>query len=405
MQKKELYRRGEYYLACDFKNDGTPRSKNLYIFWYDRSAGRLRSRSTGTASALEGKERLDRLYDEQVSDCKFCPTCGQSFAGYRSPLVAEAIGEYVKATNYKAAEPRLEHILDYLEAKSLESTRADDVDDYFINGFRMWAASIPIISPKGLARPRTSGTIEGSVRQLRAAINFAFKARKLPHVADFEVKSANEVSRSPWFRADEAQLVQMFRHALVLDHPDTATKKQLIKWKRERKELLNFLRLSVATWARPDAVFDFSTAPQRDQWQSHVGYINLNPKGRAQTKKYRPLIPASRQMVALLDANEGPFIKVKSVRTAFRQMVATLDFPVDGQSGMKLIRRSVSTLLRPFLDDSGQWHQGRMMMGHVKPNESDKYATPYHPKYMSHALSATEALIDRIERAAPGAFS
>ncbi len=45
------------------------------------------------------------------------------------------------------------------------------------------------------------------------------------------------------------------------------------------------------------------------------------------------------------------------------------------------------------------------MLGHIRPNVSDKYATPYHAEYLIDALRLTEELIDRIEAAAPGAFS
>lgn len=89
-------------------------------------------------------------------------------------------------------------------------------------------------------------------------------------------------------------------------------------------------------------------------------------------------------------------------------MATTLGFPVDGsgQSGVKLIRRSMATLMRKRLEEIGAWDtQGRLMLGHVRPTTSDKYATPYHEGYLIDALTLTEALIDRIELAAPGAFS
>ena len=70
-----------------------------------------------------------------------------------------------------------------------------------------------------------------------------------------------------------------------------------------------------------------------------------------------------------------------------------------------LVRRSVSTLLRKELDEQGHWQEGRIYLGHVQPDESDKYATPFHEAYTSHAFAATEALIERIEAAAPGAFT
>ena len=65
-----------------------------------------------------------------------------------------------------------------------------------------------------------------------------------------------------------------------------------------------------------------------------------------------------------------------------------------------------ASLIRPLLESNGAWEsQGRLMLGHIRPNVSDKYATPYHEAYLVDALRLTEELIDRIEAAAPGAFS
>ncbi len=408
MRKKKVFQRGDYYLAHDKTRTGKLRSKNYYVFWYDREAGRSQSRSTGTSDVELAKAELDRFYEEREKSQKFCPACGQAFSGELPPLVAVAIAEYLETSGYEAAGARLSHILAYLEDQGIESVRCDEINDAWVKNFRAWAAKVEIVSPTGQKRKRSTSTIEASVSMLRTAINAAFAGRKLLHRVDFEVKRSEIEGKTPWFRASETNLIEMFRYALVLDHPKNARPKQVAKWKRERKNLLRYLRLGVATWARPDALFDFSTAAEHGQWIKAAGYLDLNPKGRAQTEKYRPLVRAPRQLIPLLDANESKFIKSASVTRAFRQMATTLGFPVDGsgQSGVKLIRRSMATLMRKRLEEIGAWDtQGRLMLGHVRPTTSDKYATPYHEGYLIDALTLTEALIDRIELAAPGAFS
>ncbi|MEE4209410.1 MAG: phage integrase SAM-like domain-containing protein [Parvularcula sp.] len=406
MSKKKIYERGDYYLAFDTNQNGTLRSKNLYIFYYDREARRSRSYSTGTSDLELAKEELDRFYEEREKSHKFCPTCGQAFRGELPPLVATAIAEYLESTDYEAASARLGHVLAYLEAEGLEDARCDEINDAWVKQFRKWAAGVNIVSPKGKKRKRSPTTIAASVSMLRTAINQAFESRKLLHRAAISVKKSEIEGKTPWFRASESQLIGMFRYALVLDSPENASNKQIQKWKRERRNLLQFLRLGVATWARPDAIKDFSTAEEAKQWIPENGYLDLNPFGRQQSDKYRPLVRAPRQLVPLLNANEGKFVKSGSIRTAFRQMAKTLEFPGSGQSGEKLIRRSTVTLIRPLLEQIGAWDtQGRLMLGHIRPNVSDKYATPYHEAYLVDALRLVEELIDRIEAAAPGAFS
>lgn len=406
MPKKKIHARGDYYLAFDTSPNGAPRSKNLYIFYYDREAGRGRSHSTGTSDLELAKEELDRFYEEREKSHKFCPTCGQAFSGELPPLVATAIAEYLEDTDYDAATARLSHVLAYLEVKGLEDARCDEINDAWVKKFRKWAAGVDIVSPTGKKRKRSPTTIAASVSMLRTAINQAFESRKLLHRAAISVKKSEIEGKTPWFRASENQLIEMFRYALVLDFPENSSDKQIQKWKRERRNLLQYLRLGVATWARPDAIMDFSTAEETKQWIPVNGYLDLNPFGRQQSDKYRPLVRAPRQLVPLLNANDGKFIKSGSIRTAFRQMAKTLGFPSSGQSGEKLVRRSTVSLIRPRLERIGAWDtQGRLMLGHIRPNVSDKYATPYHEAYLVDAVRLIEELIDRIEASAPGAFS
>jgi hypothetical protein len=83
-------------------------------------------------------------------------------------------------------------------------------------------------------------------------------------------------------------------------------------------------------------------------------------------------------------------------------MELALGLPGDGQSGMRLIRRSVDTLARKRLGEEN-WIQGRTMLGHVQPTTSDIHAVS-DPAHLGRALGVTTALIAEIEALAPGAF-
>ena len=181
----------------------------------------------------------------------------------------------------------------------------------------------------------------------------------------------------------------MFRYALIP--------------KKKRENLLRFLRAAVATWARPDAVHDISTAPVRRQWNAAAKVLSLNPDGRTQTKKYRATIPIAGQFAPHLDGVSGPYITVSSVGSAWKAMAAELALPGQGESGMKLIRRSISQLARRRLGEEN-WIQGMVMLGHHKLSTSDIYALP-EPANLGRALAVTESIIDEIEALAQGAFT
>src|SRR3546814_4806774 len=67
-----------------------------------------------------------------------------------------------------------------------------------------------------------------------------------------------------------------------------------------RKYLLNYLRLAVASWARPEAIL----AVRRDQWHSEAAVLDLNPARRLRTNKRQPMVPIAHQCAPHLDAME-----------------------------------------------------------------------------------------------------
>jgi hypothetical protein len=368
-RSKPLYQRGEYSL---YPREG----RNLEIVRYDPDRRRERITSAGTTDVEAGKIALDKLY-LRATGGEYVPASNRV-----SPLVTGVIADYQLAVGdeRKSADAighRLAHVVSYIATLKDKAVRCDEIDERWIARFRSWLAKQPIHNAK---RQRSPATIENSVLQLRAAISWA---RQIPA---FKVIPLTEVTRSPDYRADIPMLAAMFRYAM----------------KPRRQNLLAFLRLSVATWARPDAVMDASTAPDRGQWNSQARALNLNPVGRRQTKKRRALVPVPECIGEWLDTIKGPVVPQDLSKATWRRMQAALGIPFDGQGGMKLVRRSVSTLARPLIGER-DWIQGETFLGHRKASTSDIYALP-DPAHLGVALAATQTIIDEIDKLAPGAF-
>lgn len=404
-----LYSRGRYRLEWDRRGDGSLRTPFLQIVWYDADARRNRSRSTGTAQIAAAEDALDRLYLERERGQVCCPTCGRPFDGARGCTVSLAIADYLLAkadvVSIGAIRPRLAHFQDFMDATGRTEILCDQVDQGVIDQFRTWSAALPVIVA-GEQRQRALGTTEASVQSLAAAINFAHRRKETPFPAAFTAKPPAQVSHTPIYRADTAMLAAMFRYCLAPQSPkgEVWSEKMIERQVLHRAPLLRFLRISVATWCRPDAAHDFSTAPERGQWITSARVVQLNPRGRAQTKKYRPAVPVSDQFRKLLDAAPvGPYVGVASVRRAFDAMADELGLPGDREAGMKLIRRSVSTLARPRIGEE-RWRQGEIMLGHAKASTSDLYALP-DPANLGTALDVTAGIMAEIEALAPGAFT
>lgn len=380
-----LYQRGTYRL---YARAGR---RNFEILWYDAAAGRERTRSAGTGDVSAGRAALDRLYLESEEGRQICPTCGQERRADESQLVTAAVADYLVLAqdkpSYNAIRARLAHVVTYVAQTNL-ALRCAQVDEAWVEKFRKWMRAVPIISPTGKERSRSPSTAENSVLQLAAVINEAHKRRVTPMPAQFRPIPMLEVNASPQYRASIDEIAAMFRYAMVP--------------KRKRENLLRFLRASVATWGRPDAVMDISTDPKRRQWMAQAGVLNLNPHGRRQTKKYRASVPVPRQFVLHLDQTEGFYVPVKSVRSAWEAMAKELGLPGNGEAGFKLMRRSVSQLVRDAIGEE-RWVQGQIFLGHHKTSTSDLYALR-QPANLGVALAATESVIDEIEKLAPGAF-
>ena len=375
-----LYQRGDFALY--------PRpGRNHEIVWYDERRKRERSRSAGTTDERQARTALDNEYVKRHGGIQHCLACGQAIEQKGEP-VAVLIANY-KGTKPKgdAIHPRLDHVLDFMEATGRMEDRCGAVDETWAADFRGWMTARE-------DRQRAPGTIENSLIQLAAAERFGGVEPA------FATIPTTEVNRTPQHRSDVAELAAMFRYCL---YPEKArTPKETERRCRERLNLLRFLRASIATWARPDAVMDINTSPKRGQWYAKPSVLALNPVGRRQTRKRRATVPIARQFATHLSETRGFYIPVESIRTAWEAMAEKLGLPGEGEAGTKLVRRSMMTIARKRLGEE-HWIQGRMMAGHVPVNVSDLYAL-FDPTNLGRVLAVTEGIIDEVEAICPGAF-
>jgi hypothetical protein len=379
-----IYSRGKYRLYARA-------GRNHEIVWYDDERKRERSISAGTKDDAEGREALDRQYLKDGGH-DLCPTCHRPWI-VESPYLSRAIIDYLikqeGRAGYRATSSRLNQAITYI-AETGSTIRCAQVDPDWIKRYRKWLSERPIFNRKGERIGTYSiGYQESCIRQLAAAIN-ATPGQE----AQFKAEQAKDVSNSPTFRASVKRMADMFNYCL---RPEGRTEKEREMVRRSRTNLLRYLRMAVATWARPDAIYEVTAR----QWFSEARVLDLNPPGRRQTKKYRPKVPIAKQYAPFFDSGDA-YLTVSTVDDIWRKMRIKLGLPGDRQAGVKLIRRSMATLVRKRIGEE-RWKQGQMMLGHVKYSTSDIYAIP-DPANLGLALRATESIIDEIEKLAPGAF-
>lgn len=391
---KPLYQRGPFALY--------PRAgRNPEIVWYDETAKRERSASAGTGDLERAKLALDRKY-LAANGVHYCPTCGQQRNGETAVLLLGAIRDYMlmsegQAGYKRSTKPRLAKVIAYIGATDVNVT-LPAIDEAWVERFRKWLLAQPVIRGSD-KRDRSLGGVEGCVLQLAAVINSV-----RGHEAQFKARSVKDLAKSPVYRADIDMLAAMFRFCL---YPEPKPKqrwspKVAEKIVESRENLLRYLRAAVATWARPDAIYDLR---MEGQWHPAPGVLKLNHPDRNQTKKHRPTIPVPHQFAPWLDEAmaRDNYLPVSSIHHSWDAMRRHLGLPGDAEAGQKLVRRSMATIGRKRLGEAN-WAQGRMMLGHVKADTSDIYALP-DPANLGAVLAVTEGIIDEIEMLCSGAFT
>ena len=152
--------------------------------------------------------------------------------------------------------------------------------------------------------------------------------------------------------------------------------------------LLRFCLISLNTLARPDAVLDLGP----EQVNMVKRQISLNPKGRRQTKKYRPVVPISDTLFPWLKDCEGARYvlyrgkPVASIKRSFANAVAEAEltevtpYCLRHTMGVELCARDVP-----------EW-EAMGMMGHKSKaaRTTERYAR-FRPDYRSRAVRAIDA--------------
>lgn len=158
-----------------------------------------------------------------------------------------------------------------------------------------------------------------------------------------------------------------------------------------------FLLILMGTVCRPDAARDLEPSKQCDF--TH-GLIDLNPPGRKQTKKYRPVVPMAPFLrKELKKVKEGPAVAfhglkiATNMKTGWRAMRdgAKLDKRVTPYSIRHTVSRWLSSKRVPR-DQIG------IMLGHrpLNTKRTDLIYAPFEPGYCREAVRAIQDLYRQV---------
>lgn len=327
-------------------------SPSYYRATYDKAARQVRRRTLETEDFEEAKDRLiewwtlnHRPRDAEPERVEIVTVLLQYYDDH---------GQHV----HDPARIRLAitHLSDYFRGLSISDLTAGAQKAY---GRHREAQGV------------TAGTWGRELSVARAACRWAAREGMVKHVPEFEKLSKGR-GRERILGSDE------FRDLL-----------------RASEAHCRMAILCMAhTCGRPSAVLDLTVF----QCDRERRLINLNPPGRQQTKKHRPIVPMTDGFLRLLDETEGPYLvqwrgrRVASIKKAFARARERAGLSADVIP--YTIRHTMRTeMARQGVPDS----EADAFMGHAKPGTGGLY-THMRPDYLVNAVRVIDGFMGRVLR-------
>jgi integrase len=319
----------------------------LYLEW--RENGRPRRRSTGCRSLPDALVAARTMILGMATVVE-TPAAQASIVCVLDRHYLLHASKLASASTFKATRR--------LWAEFWGSDTVADITPPRLRQFRAWLS----------ARDLSDGYIRRVLGDGKAAFNAAYQ--------DGELTSAPFIKLPP----------------VAPGYPDYLRMPQLVRLLNTEmpEHLFTYLMIRLNTGCRGDAARDLQ--PFQIDWAA--GLVQLNPPGRKQTKKFRPVVPMTaflarylRRLPASTYYVNYHGARVDSLRTAWAALLRRAGMP--GAFPVKILRHTVGTELRrrgvPGWDVSGQ-------MGHKKGESApttENYAK-FDPAFLSSARDAID---------------
>ncbi len=354
---------GDYWLS---KKPGRDGANDAWCrTWYDARTEQTRRVSLGTSDLPAASHALAQWV---------VANAGRLNADPRDVLIDEVLLRYWEkhAQNLPSAatiKRNLSLWQEYWEGRHVAAITPDEQE-----AFRNW---LLVNAPEGL----TDSGIDRILSDGRAALGRARKHQELatiPHI--FLLQDAEDRrNRQPMGRPlDLAEVARLF---------DAAAS----------RHMLMFLLIGCCTLARPEATLELG----EQQVDIATGILDLNPPGRRQTKKYRPIVPIAQALRPWLINTAGPTghyvtYRGKPISAIWVGFRATRDRAgLDDRVTPYSLRHTMARELRRRKVPGDQIS---LFLGHL-PKGSDAttaiYA-PYDPDYLADAATAIDAIMQDI---------
>lgn len=381
-EQQRLWQYDQYWLGYEDGSDA------LYIYWYDEKARRTRRESARTRDLEEAKLKvIQRALDEPKKDPSH-PDAVLLVTVLR--FYMRHHGAHIRSGNLARRAFKL--LIQYLKVSTGDG--APKVGQFTLarqHAFMKWCRDEHRISAK---------SISTYLSYIKAAFRFAATPRIIkdskgerevclmssaPHVVDSE-GAVSKITGLPtsqprqWIPTDQEM-------AAIIDE-------------LADEHIFRYVVMALNTWARPEAIIELDVSRQV---QFQEGLVDLNPPGRAQNKKRRPMIRLTENLRHwLLHWNldrpivfNGTPVQRVDNRTLAK---AAKRAGVTGQFTKYTIRHYMATRIRKVPGIPVMREERAEWMGHADPkHRQTQWYESFDPDYLGSCMRATDAILRQLD--------
>lgn len=374
-----------------------PGRKGFYRYWYDERSGRVKRKALEGVTLEEAQKSLVELLGAPA------PSSRDPREVYLFSVLKHYQDHYAEPKGYKqmAAIRRAATLVDDAFKSFLGVAKVADLTR--LNQRRVWAH---MASESGLS----AKSIMTYMISVRAAVNYA-AVPQLVMIAEEEVE-VQLLDGPVAIFCNQEEIAEHIGGQVSTAREYIPTYEELGRWIDAIKEEDDFRYVVIAlnTCARNEAIFDLTLSKQVN---FEVGTIDLNPVGRRQTKKRRPVIRMTTNLAAWFKhwADEKPVRQYQdTVEKRLNRMGKREDeFDKEGNQVWKALNMPEMTCytLRHFIATNMRRtskpvsrEQRSKWLGHTV-NEGSKTTDWYEkfdPDYLEEPMRATEEIIVRLQK-------
>ena len=427
-KKRESAGRGVFELAGYWidRESGRP---SWYRYWYDSRTGRVRRRSLGVEDLEEAKIRLASLVASRPAPEQ---QHGSELPGPRQVLLVAVLDHYLEhrakdLPSRGAAERACQLLVAWLfDVRGMPKTiKADALGLDLQEEFVRWCATQHGHSSKYISRV---------LSVISAALRYAADEQPVDDPDDGRrivrlMSHAPKVRYDPGWIAETAKIAAPQRRSWVPTIDELARFLDQVR----AEHAFRYCILALNTWGRAEAIMELDLRRQLDR---DSGLLDLNPPGRRQTLKRRPIIRATRNLLAWtaewnmarpLEYHGQVVVNVKkAIQAANARWMMTeagmrqseieklmrakylrertkaiqqLEANGSQRITRRVIRSFMGTRVRGLRELRVEREQRQVWLGHQSQDTTSMYEI-LDPDYLREAADATDMIIDRIDAAA-----